>query len=174
MNAAIYAGPVQGGKAHIVLLWGFPSIVAPPTQAVGTQTGTPGTTVTNLLTQALWADGLRLLEGTVMDINCTFGIYGQRDDFTIGGKPAVSGIFAASQCSADPDTAGWFAGVNQSGSNFLFYMYFDPPPSYNTGRVEVQKILDSVTFHGSGTGATPAGPPPTNTSAVPTTTPALH
>jgi hypothetical protein len=172
MNVAAYAGPVTGGRATIILLWGFPSIMAPPTRSslLVTQASTPGTVEASLQAQALWGDGLRLLQGTVVDITCNMGHYGQRA-FTVGGLPAVGEVFAASQCEGEPDTAGWFAGLNQFGGNFLFYVYFDPAPAYNSGRAEVQRILDTVTFRRPG--PAPVGPPPTNTgpAVAPTMTP---
>jgi|SRR5581483_1974277 hypothetical protein len=168
MNLAVYRGPAGNGTGTIYLLWGFPSLAPPPTKANPLSlTEVPGTPAGNLQTQMLWADGIRLLQGTVVDVTCNVGNYGQRE-FTVGGLPAVGEYFAASQCQGEPDTAGWFAGLNQFGGNFIFYVTIEPVEAYNNGRNDVQKILDSVVFHKPGAKATPslAGPPATNTGAA--------
>ncbi len=173
MNLAVYRGPAGGGTGTIMLLWGFPSLAPPPTKANPLSlTEQPGTPAGNLQTQMLWADGIRLLQGTVVDVTCNVGNYGQRE-FTVGGQPAVGEYFAASQCQGEPDTAGWFAGLNQFGGNYLFYVTIEPVEAYNNGRNEVQKVLDSVVCHKPGAKATPslAGPPATNTGAANRATP---
>ncbi len=176
MNMAVYQGPVTGGQGTIIILWGFPSLAPPPTLS-GAQllTNAPGTPAPDLQGQMIWADGLRLLQGTILDITCNVGHFGQRT-LTIGAQQAIGEYFAASQCQGEPDTAGWFAGLRQPGGNFLFYAYIDPVQAYNQGRPEVQQILDTVVFH-SPSATRPAGPPPTNTSSAPvaaTTTPVLQ
>ena len=52
-------------------------------------------------------------------------------------------------------SSGWFAGLNQYGGNYLFYVTIDPVEAYNDARPEVQKILDTVVFTqpGQATGA---------------------
>jgi hypothetical protein len=174
MNMAVYQGPVTGGQGTIIVLWGFPSLAPPPTLS-GAQllTNAPGTPAPDLQAQAIWADGLRLLQGTVLDLTCNVGHFGQRT-LTIGGQQAIGEYFAASQCQGEPDTAGWFAGLRQGGGNFLFYAYIDPVQAYNQGRPEVQQILDTVVFRT--TSATRPAAPPTNTSSAPaaTTTPVLQ
>jgi hypothetical protein len=175
MNVAVYKGPIQGGTGTIIVLWGFPSLGPPPTPAGGQLPGTvvPGTLSPDMQQQMLWADGLRLLQGTVVDITCNVGNH-SRGEFKIGGQPAYGEYFAAVQCQAEPDATGWFAGLNQYGGNFLFYVLIEPPQAYNNGRSEMQKILDTVVFRKPG--ETAVGPPPTNTSQPipPTTTPALQ
>ncbi|MCC7446526.1 MAG: hypothetical protein IT324_03870 [Anaerolineae bacterium] len=174
MNMAVYQGPVTGGQGTIIILWGFPSLAPPPTLS-GAQllTNAPGTPAPDLQAQAIWADGLRLLQGTVLDLTCNVGHFGQRT-LTIGGQQAIGEYFAASQCQGEPDTAGWFAGLKQGGGTFLFYAYIDPVQAYNQGRPEVQQILDTVAFHTPS--ATRPAAPPTNTSSAPaaTTTPVLQ
>ncbi len=104
-----------------------------------------------------------MLQGTVMDITCNVGHYDEQH-FSIGGKQAVGAYYNTSQCPDTPDTAGWFAGINQFGMNYVFYVYIDPIDSYNEGRPDIQKILDSVQFMPLPTNTpTPNGPPPTNT-----------
>jgi len=174
MSMAVYQGPVTGGQGTIIILWGFPSLAPPPTLS-GAQllTNAPGTPAPDLQAQAIWADGLRLLQGTVLDLTCNVGHFGQRT-LMIGGQQAIGEYFAASQCQGEPDTAGWFAGLRQGGGNFLFYAYIDPVQAYNQGRPEVQQILDTVVFRT--TSATRPAAPPTNTSSAPaaTTTPVLQ
>lgn len=177
MNMAFYTGPLSnGGKATIIVLWGFPSIGPPPTlpgavPAAGTAAPGPpanGPTPLDYQSQMLWSDGLRLLQGTVLDISCNVGRYDQRA-FMVGGKVGVGAYYNASQCPDAPDTVGWFAGLNQFGGNYLFYVYIDPITAYNDGRGELQKILDTVVFRApvpvtsQTPGSTQVGPPPTNT-----------
>src|SRR5258708_28479180 len=122
MNMALYTGPVKNGKGTIIVRWGCPSIGAPPSLAVPLPTASlaPGATPIDQQTQFLWSDGIRLLQGTIVDISCNVGRYDQQF-FKIGGKDAVGAYFNASQCADIPDTVGWFAGLNQYGGNFLFY-----------------------------------------------------
>ncbi|MEP7285750.1 MAG: hypothetical protein ABI947_08280 [Chloroflexota bacterium] len=164
MNMAIYKGPVKnGGIGTIVILWGFPSIGPMPT--IGPAGPTP-TLAPSLATpmsyqmQLLWGDGLRLLQGTVVGLMCNVGRYEQLT-FTVGGQPGVGAYYNVSKCPDEPDTAGWFVGLNQFGGNYLFYTYVEPIEAYNEGRGDLQKILDTVVFHAPA--ATPGGPPPTNT-----------
>jgi hypothetical protein len=173
MNVAIYRGPVQGGIGTIILLWGFPSLGPPPTISAAQVLGTPvsGTLSPDLQRQMLWADGLRLLQGTVVDITCNVGNH-SRSEFQIGGQTAIGEYFAAVQCQGEPDATGWFAALNQFGGNFIFYVTIEPPEAYNNGRSEVQKILDTVVFRRPG--ETPVGPPPTNTGVAATTTPSVQ
>ncbi len=98
---------------------------------------------------------------------------------TVGGIPAIGESFNAAQCQGERDTYGWFAGVNQYGTDFLFYVFIDPVQAYNGARGQVQQILDTVVFHPAAPGnSTPAtlGAPPTNTPSggPPTTTPVLQ
>ncbi len=175
MNVAVYKGPVQGGTGTIIVLWGFPSLGPPPTASGAQLPGTvaAGTLSPDMRRQMLWADGLRLLQGTVVDITCNVGNH-SRGEFMVGGQPAYGEYFAAVQCQGEPDATGWFAGLNQYGGNFIFYVMIEPPEAYNNGRAEMQKILDTVVFRKPG--ETPVGPPPTNTPAVaaPTATPSLQ
>jgi hypothetical protein len=175
MNVAVYKGPIQGGTGTIIVLWGFPSLGPPPTASGGQLPGTvvAGTLSPDLQRQMLWADGLRLLQGTVVDVTCNVGNH-SRGEFKVGGQSAYGEYFAAVQCQTEPDATGWFAALNQYGGNFIFYVMIEPPQAYNNGRAELQKILDTVVFRNPV--GTPIGPPPTNTGAPagPTTTPALQ
>ena len=145
MNLAVYVGPVPNGVGTILVLWGFPSIGSPN---VGTTPGsgasaTPGPNP--IVMQMLYADGLRMLQGTVLDITCNVGTSDQRA-FTVGGVSGTGTYFNVSQCQGEADTAGWFVGVNDHGRSFLFYMYVEPIEAYNDARGDLQRILDTVTF----------------------------
>lgn len=131
---AVYAGPVTDGTGTIVLLWGFPNLVAAnPLQPEAAQPD-------------LWADGLRLLRLAVIERNCNIGT-DLRRDFTIGSLTAVGTYFAAVDCPELPDTRGWFAGVRESGINFVFYAYTEPITAMDgAAEDELQAILDSVQF----------------------------
>jgi hypothetical protein len=147
-NLAIYQGPIRNATATIIVLWGFPALSPVPTSLPlpGTATVIPGTPAPDLMERLLWANGLRLLQGTVVDITCNVGHYGLNPRLTVGGLPAVGENFSASQCQGEPETVGWFAGVNQNGISILFYAYIEPIELYNDARGDLQKILDSVTF----------------------------
>jgi len=177
VNVAAYAGPVSdGGTGFIYILWNYPSLVPVDPNALPTS-------VADLVNQQLLSDGLRLLDGTVLDASCTFGNYGHTT-FTVGGQPAVGQLFQAAACQDNnSDVAGWYAGVRQAGTNLLFYAYVQPVSAYNNGRADVQHILDSVVF--SQATVTPPGiptaspmptvrpPPLLSPSVAPTGTPEL-
>ncbi len=171
MNLALYNGPVKSGQGTILVLWGFPSVGAPPTAIPPGPTATiaPGVTPLDYQSQLIWTASLQLLTGTVFDITCNTAQYGQRT-FMVGGLSAVGTYFNASQCPSTPDTIGWFAALNQFGGNYMFVMYVDPSSSYNDSRGDLQAILDTVVFHApvqatraATSAATRSGPPPTNT-----------
>ena len=147
MRVAIYQGPVQNGIGNIIILWGFPGIAPPPTPVPlpGTPTAAPGGIPGDLVAQMLWTDGLRLLQGTVVDITCNVGTAGQRV-FSLGEIEGIGTYFNINQCQGEPDTAGWFVGVSQHGRNYLFYAFIEPIEAYNDARAELQAILDTVVF----------------------------
>jgi hypothetical protein len=148
VNLARYYGPVKGnGVGTILVLWGFPSIGAPPTIAAPGPTATfaPNVTPLSYIQQLLWSDGLRLLQGTVVEITCNVGTYEQRF-FHIGNETGIGAYFNVTQCPNEPETVGWFAGVNVGSANYLFYAYIEPIQSYNEGRADLQNILNTVTF----------------------------
>jgi hypothetical protein len=161
MSIAVYRGPLQGGTATILILWGFPSIAPPPTDVPlpGTPTAASDASGMDLISQMLWTDGLRLLQGTVVDITCNVGTAGVRN-FTVGGVQGVGTYFNINQCQNEPDTAGWFAGVNPYGRSYLFYIYMEPITTYNDARGDMQKLLDTVVFQ-----------QPTPITVTPTATP---
>lgn len=132
---AVYQGPITGGTGVIVLLWGFPSLTA----------GNPFLQTTP--EPDLWSDGLRLLRLAVFDPKCNIGTDLKRD-YRIGTLSAVGTQFAAVTCpEGAPDTRGWFAGLQDNGLNFIFYIYADPIDAMQTGQDELQAVLDTVRFH---------------------------
>jgi hypothetical protein len=141
MNIAIYRGPAPNSVGNVVVMWGFPSI-APPI----TGNATPVAGAANpLTTQMLWTDGLRLLQGTLVDITCNVGTAGQKE-FTLGALKGVGTYFNINNCQGEPDTAGWFVGVEVEGRRYLVYAYIEPVEAYNDGRALLQTILDSIRF----------------------------
>ncbi len=151
MNVAAYAGPVADkGTGFILALWNFPS--ATPFDPAATITSAEA-----LQRQILLADGFRMLRGTVVDISCTVGNYGETD-FSIGGQKAVGQRFQAASCQNNQaDTAGWYAGLRLFDRNMLFFAYIDPVSDYNNGQKDIQAILDGVVFLAAT--ATPFGTP---------------
>jgi hypothetical protein len=128
-----YQGPVTGGTGTIVVLWGFPNLANP-----FPQNGTP-------TAPDLWSDGLRLLRSAVIDPKCNIGTDLKRT-YRVGLESAVGTQFAAVGCPGEPDTRGWFAGLQQNRLNYVFYVYADPIAAMDTGRDELQAILDTVRF----------------------------
>jgi protein-disulfide isomerase len=131
--AAVYSGPVSRGNGTIVLLWGFPNVVAPNSGEAPLQID-------------LYLDGLRLLRLAVVEAGCNIGSDLKRE-FVIGGLAAVGTTFAAIDCPDLPDTRGWFAGLRQYGLNFIFFAFTDPIDAMEGPAAgELQVILDSVRF----------------------------
>ncbi|MCU0514709.1 MAG: hypothetical protein MUE40_19315 [Anaerolineae bacterium] len=132
---AVYSGPVTGGSGTLALLWNFRSITS----------GNPFDPAYGEIN--LWSDGLRLLRSLVVEIGCNVGTAPQRNDFVVGGLPAVGTIWSAVDCPALGDTRGWFAGVQVQNINFIFYAFTDPISAMDgPAPQEMQAILDSVTF----------------------------
>lgn len=134
-----YGGPITGGEGRIVLLWGFPSLV--PANAIDPASALLGTAPA----PDLFADGLRLLRLAVIDPACNIGT-DLRREYSVGGLNAVGTQFAAVDCPQEPDTRGWFAGLQAGGLNFIFYLYAEPITAMDTGRADLQAILDTVVF----------------------------
>jgi hypothetical protein len=132
-----YVGPVTGGTGNVVLLWGFPNVGG----------GNP-LMPTDPLQSLLRLDGLRLLRLAVFEAECTFGTDLEREyTFMVGGQPADGTWFQVVQCPEEPDTRGWFAGLQVDGLNFMFYVYTDPIEAMDGPAVDtLQSILDSVEF----------------------------
>lgn len=131
--AAIYSGPVSGGTGTIVLLWGFPNVLAPASGDVPLQIDH-------------YLDGLRLLRLAVVEAGCNIGADLKRD-YVIGGLAAVGTTFAAVDCPELPDTRGWFAGLRQYGLNFVFFAFTEPIGAMDgAAPAELQAILDTLQF----------------------------
>jgi hypothetical protein len=131
---AAYSGPVKAGTGWIVVLWGFPNLVNPFPKA-----GTP-------VAPDLWSDGLRLLRLAVFEQGCNIGTDLKRS-YRVGLEAASGTQFAAVTCPQNqPDTRGWFAGLQRNSINFVFYVYTDPINAMDSAGPELQTILDSVRF----------------------------
>lgn len=131
---AVYQGPVSAGTGTIVVLWGFPNLVAGFPQ--------PGATPE----PDLWSDGLRLFRLAMVDQGCNSGTDLQRT-YRVGSLSATGTQFSIIDCPESPDTRGWFAALREGGLNFVFYMYAEPIGAMETADEELQAILDSVVFH---------------------------
>ena len=141
VQLTIYRGPVAGGTGTIVVLWGFPNIIASsPLILPGTPTPAPD----------LWSDGLRLFRTAIVDRGCNAGTDLQRS-YTVGGRTGAGTKFAIVDCPESPDTRGWFVGVQEDGLNFVFYVYAEPIDAMDTAEADLQAILDSIEFHVSET-----------------------
>jgi len=149
-----YSGPITGGQGTIVMLWGFPSLVNP-----FANNGTPSAQdLAGLIdpslaqgnaptvTPDLWSDGLRLLRLAIVEQGCTIGTDLKRN-YTVGALSGVGTQFAAVSCPQLPDTRGWFVGVPAEGLNFIFYLFSDPITAMDTGRNDLQAVLDTIRFH---------------------------
>jgi len=131
---AVYTGPIPGGEGTIVLLWGFPNLMG--ANMFSANPDGPD----------LWTDGLRLLRLAIVEQGCNIGT-DLRRDYRVGGQSAAGTQFSAVNCPELPDTRGWFAGVQESGINFVFYAFANPIDAMTTGQDSLQNILDSVVFH---------------------------
>jgi protein-disulfide isomerase len=130
---AVYSGPVEGGTGTIVLLWGFPNLVA----------GNPFEQTQ--VEVDLWSDGLRLLRLAIVEESCNIGT-DLRRQYAVGGLTATGTQFSAVDCPELADTRGWFAGLRQLNINFVFYAFTEPISAMETGRDQLQAILDTVQF----------------------------
>lgn len=140
----VYNGPVSGGQGYIVLLWGFPNLIA-------TSDSNPNPD----LNQVMWTEGLRMFRRALVEDGCNPGTDLQTN-FTVGGRTASGTSFSIVDCPETPNARGWFAGVYEGGGNFIFYNYIEPTADINApetitamneGAKEIQAILDSVQFH---------------------------
>ena len=87
---SIYTGPLPGGvTGYIYLFWGFPNVV------------TPGGELN------LWADGLQILRGALVDQSCNLGIDRTQHLYRVGGREAVGTTYTAVACEGETDTAGY-------------------------------------------------------------------
>jgi len=86
-----------------------------------------------------------LLRLAIVEQGCNVGTDLKRN-YSVGGLSGVGTQFAAVQCPQLPDTRGWFVGVDSNGLNFIFYVFSDPIQAMDTGRNELQAILDNVHF----------------------------
>jgi hypothetical protein len=142
----VYSGPVTGGKGTIVLYWGFPNFSGSDS-AVAQMSGTP-------VAPDLWSDGLRILNLAVVEQGCTVGTDLKRS-YRIGLLSGSGTQFSAVKCPQLPDTRGWFAGVQEQGLNFVFYVYVEGAQvmdntnldAFRSASDQLQAILDTVQFH---------------------------
>lgn len=131
----VYFGPVTGGIGQIIVMWAFPSFS--PSNAP------------NSLEENLYFDGLRLLRFALFDANCNIGTDVERTYF-IGEQRAQGTLYSAVDCpDGTPDIRGWFAGVVDSGINYMFFMGAEPITAMDgTAPQEIQAILDTIEFTG--------------------------
>ena len=95
----------------------------------------------------MWADGLRFLRGVLLDSSCNVGTDLQRT-FRVGGRDdAIGTFFTAVGCAGEADTTGWFAGLTEASSNYIFFTYVEPLEGIETARADLQAILDSIEWY---------------------------
>ncbi len=159
---AVYSGPITGGTGTIAVYWGFPNLVTPSTDAMAQ--AAMGMTLAVTPEADLWSDGVRLLRSAVIESDCNIGVDVRRS-YRVGLLSAEGTQWSAVTCKSGlPDTRGWFAGVQEKGVNFVFYVFSDPINAMDTSSGELQAILDTVRFHVESMTLTPP-------AAVLTTTP---
>ncbi|MEO8611462.1 MAG: hypothetical protein ABI690_26425 [Chloroflexota bacterium] len=154
----VYSGPVTGGTGTIVLYWGFPNL----TDAASAVQDASGTVVA----PDLWSDGLRILNLAVVEQGCTVGTDLKRS-YRVGLLSGTGTQFSAVKCPQLPDTRGWFAGVQEKGLNFVFYVYVEGAQvmdntnldAFRAASDQLQAILDTVQFHVPDTLLTPVATP---------------
>ena len=126
----IYSGPVTDGTGVIILIWGFNNVMNSFAPQI-----------------SLYADGLRLLYLAVVEQDCIVGTT-EESAFTVGDLAATGTYFSVTKCSQSTDIRGWFAGLQQDGINFVFYMYTEPLDAMEgDASYQLRDIIDSVTFH---------------------------
>ena len=132
---ANFFGSIEGGVGSIVVLWGFSS-----TATIDRITGEMN--IINFYTQ-----GLRLFGLLIAEIDCNTS-FGDEQQFNIGTYPAVGASITAIDCPQYPNLAGWFAGLQVDGVNFLFYVYAEPDDALTTENIDtLQAMLNSVQFN---------------------------
>ncbi len=160
---ASYSGRIQGGVGTIIIMWGFPNLVTPSTEAMAQ--AAMGMTLDVTPEADLWSDGVRLLRSAVIESDCNIGVDVRRS-YRVGLLSAEGTQWSAVTCKSGlPDTRGWFAGVKEKGVNFVFYVFSTPITAMDTSSGELQAILDTVRFRVESMTLTPP-------AAVITTTPA--
>lgn len=166
---AVYSGPITGGTGTIIIYWGFPNLVTPTTDVMAQ--AAMGMTLAPDVAPDLWSDGVRLLRSAVIESDCNIGVDVRRA-YRVGLLSAEGTQWSAVSCKSGlPDTRGWFAGLNEQGVNFVFYVYSDPINAMDTSAGELQAILDTVRFHVETMTLTPPSVQST-TAPVVTATPA--
>lgn len=153
---AAYAGPITGGTGIITLYWGFPSFTQlSDTDMAAAMLGTP--VGSSPVEPDLFNDGVRILRLAVVEQGCNIGIDVRRS-YRVGNLSAVGTQFSAVTCPELPDTRGWFAGVQQEGINYIFYVFSDPISAMDSSSAELQAILDTIRFRPVPTLAPTAAP----------------
>ncbi|MCA0455162.1 MAG: hypothetical protein LCI00_14400 [Chloroflexi bacterium] len=163
---AVYTGPITGGTGSIIVYWGFPNLVTPTTDVMAA--AVMGMTAQATVEPDLWSDGVRLLRSAVIESDCNIGVDIRRT-YRLGLLSAEGTQWSAVSCKSGlPDTRGWFAGVQDSGVNFVFYVFSDPITAMDTSSGELQAILDTVRFRVDTLTLTPPAPTPTAASVTAT------
>lgn len=165
---AVYSGPVSGGTGSIIVYWGFPNLVTPTTDVMAA--AAMGMTAQATVEPDLWSDGVRLLRSAVIESDCNIGVDVRRT-YRLGLLSAEGTQWSAVSCKSGlPDTRGWFAGVQDSGVNFVFYVFTDPITAMDTSSGELQSILDTVRFRVDTLTLTPPAAPTAASGATATNT----
>lgn len=128
---SVYEGPLmEGADGHIWVVWRFPNILPYGAESVD-----------------LWADAILYLRSMLfLDCNILVDTEG-RTTYTIGGQEAVGTIFSAVDCPGEAeDVAGWFAGLQYEGENYIFYMGVEPASLVTEGIPYLRQIVNSITF----------------------------
>ena len=163
---AVYSGPITDGTGSIIVYWGFPNLVTPTSDVMAA--AAMGMTAQATVEPDLWSDGVRLLRSAVIESDCNIGVDIRRS-YRLGLLSAEGTQWSAVSCKSGlPDTRGWFAGVQESGVNFVFYVFSDPITAMDTSSGELQAILDTVRFRVDTLTLTPPAPTPTSAGATAT------
>ncbi len=164
---AVYSGPITGGTGSIIVYWGFPNLVTPTTDVMAA--AAMGMTAQATVEPDLWSDGVRLLRSAVIETDCNIGVDVRRN-YRVGLLSAEGTQWSAVSCKSGlPDTRGWFAGVQDNGVNFLFYVFTDPITAMDSSSGELQAILDTVRFRVDTLTLTPPAPTSAAATALPAT-----
>lgn len=127
---SLYEGPIDAETTgRIQVLWRFPDLYP-----VGQES-------------TLWPNAVLYLRN-LLYTDCTIGIYtDQRQEYSIGGRPAIGTTFSAINClNGSPDVAGWFGALEVEGENYVFYMTVEPASQIDTARAVLQSVVRSINF----------------------------
>lgn len=126
---SVYEGPISDDLTGTIwIVWGFPAVTEDP---FGDQLD-------------MWSSAIQILRG-VMFRGCNIGL-DEQQEYPIGDAVGTGSIFSAVSCEEGEDIAGYFAGVEQQGGTYAFFMGVQPVDRVLEGLPFLRDIIASVRF----------------------------